>query len=222
MAQEKLTRETVVEHALTLANDDGVGAVTIRRLAGSLGVTPMALYWHFKNKEELMSALAEHVLSRVTADVSPGDLWHRRLRVMVEALVRVMREYPCVPDLLTEVEDKHELESFKRATEATLDVLTAAGFTLREGFQISSYLLNGTIALVKGRPACSRRPLDAEEAEARRQRRLKLESLPRDRYPHMVEYGATLAEPPDVEGYFTFGVDLLLAGIETLAARPSS
>jgi TetR/AcrR family transcriptional regulator, tetracycline repressor protein len=218
VASEKLTRETVVEQALALADDEGVEAVTIRRLAGRLGVTPMALYWHFKNKDELMWALAEHVLSGVTADISPGDSWRKRLRMMVEAIVRVMREHPCLPDLLTAVEDKHDVDSFKRATEAALDILTEAGFTLREGFYISSYLLNGAIGLVKGQPCPIVLPRE-EEAEARRQRRLKLESLPSDRYPHIIEYGATLAEPPDVEHYFTFGIDLLLTGVEALARR---
>jgi AcrR family transcriptional regulator len=214
-----LTRETVVEQALALADDEGVEAVTIRRLAGRLGVTPMALYWHFKNKDELMWALAEHVLSGVTADVYPGDSWQKRLRTMVEAIVRVMREHPCMPDLLTAVEDKHDLDSFKRATEAALDVLTTAGFTLREGFYISSYLLNGTIALVKNQPACSPCLSDAEEAEARRQHRLKIQSLPPDRYPHMIGYADTLIDPPDVQHYFTFGVDLLLTAVEAMAHR---
>ncbi|MET8162200.1 TetR family transcriptional regulator [Sphaerisporangium sp. NPDC005289] len=216
MAQEKLTRETVVEQALALADQEGVDAVTIRRLASLLAVTPMALYWHFKNKEELMAALAEHVLSGVTADVSPGDPWQRRLRVIVEAVVRAMRDNPCVPDLLGAVKDKHELESFNRATEATLDVLAEAGFTSREAFAVSSYLLNGVTALVKGCPLWTGEPREAEE---RRLRRLKLESMPGDRYPRMIQYGGTLSEPPDIDGYYGFGVDLLLRGVEAMAAR---
>lgn len=217
MAAEKLNRETVVEQALALADEKGVEAVTIRRLAARLGVTPMALYWHFKNKDELLWALAEFVLSDVTAEVSPDDSWQTRLRVMVEAIVRVMREHPCLPGLLTAVEHKHDLESFTRATEAALDLLTAAGFTLKEGFHIASYLLNGTTALVKGQPACSPGLSEEQESEERRQHRLRLESLPYDRYPRMVEYGATMTERPDVERYFSFGVELLLAGIETMA-----
>ncbi|MFC4536269.1 TetR/AcrR family transcriptional regulator [Sphaerisporangium dianthi] len=217
MANEKLTRETVVEQALALADEEGVEAVTIRRLAGRLKVTPMALYWHFKNKEELMAALAEHVLRGVTADLSPDDPWQVRLRALVEAVVRAMRENPCVPDLLGAVKDKLDLESFNRATEAALDVLAEAGFTPREAYAISSYLLNGVTALVKGCPGWSGEPAEAEE---RRLRRVRLESMPGDRYPRMICYGATLAEPVDLEQYFRFGVDLLLGGIHTLAARP--
>ncbi|MDH2429422.1 TetR family transcriptional regulator [Sphaerisporangium sp. TRM90804] len=219
MAPEKLTREAVVEQALALGDEEGVDAVTIRRLAGRLGVTPMALYWHFKHKDELMSALAEHAMSGVTAELSPGDPWRVRLRVMVEAAVRVLRDHPCLPDLLTKLPDKHDVDSFRRATEAALDVLSEAGFTLREGFHISSYLLNGAIALVKGQPVCPSDASDAEEAEARRQARLRMESLPAGRFPRMVAYGATYAEQPDIDRYYTFGVDLLLAGVEAMAER---
>ncbi|MFC4590711.1 TetR family transcriptional regulator [Sphaerisporangium corydalis] len=218
MAGEKLTRETVIEQALALADAEGVEGVTIRRLASRLGVTPMALYWHFKHKDELLGGLAEFVLAGVTAAVSPGDSWQKRLRAMVEAIVRVMRMHPCLPDLLAVVEVKNDIESFKRATELSLELLTTAGFTLNESYDVAGYLLNGAVALVKSQPYCPPNRSAAEEAESRRQHKLRLESLPPDRYPHMIAYGATLGEPPDRERYFAFGVDLLLAGIEAMAA----
>nr|WP_184989358.1 TetR family transcriptional regulator [Sphaerisporangium rubeum] len=202
---------------MALADEEGADAVTVRRLAARLGVTPMALYWHFKNKEELMAGLAEHVLTGVTAGYAAGDPWRKRLRLLVEAVVHAMREHPSLPGILAAVGDKHCVDSFNRATEAALDVLTEAGFTLSESFHISSYLLNGAIALVNGRPECSADPEDGA-AERRRQRALRLEAMPRDRFPHVVEYGAIAAAPPDVEHYFAFGVDLLLRGVEGLAA----
>ena len=44
----RLTRAVVVDRALQLADADGLEALTIRKLATDLGVTPMALYWHFR------------------------------------------------------------------------------------------------------------------------------------------------------------------------------
>jgi AcrR family transcriptional regulator len=213
-----LTRETVIEQALAIADEEGVEAVTIRRLASRLGVTPMALYWHFKNKDELMWGLAEQVMLGVTAEVSPGDSWEKRVRVMVEALVRAMREHYCLPDLLASI-DKHELRSFQRATEAALAALTAAGFTLREAYYVSTYLLHGAIGLVQAEPGRHSGSTEAERAEARRQRRLKLESLPCETYPRMVQYGETLAQAPDIEHYYAFGIDLIMAGVQAMAKR---
>src|SRR5215469_5319588 len=54
MDRVRLSRAAVVERALALSDADGLEAVTIRRLATELGVSPMALYWHFRTKDELL------------------------------------------------------------------------------------------------------------------------------------------------------------------------
>ena len=51
--------EAIIDRALALADREGLDAVSIRRIAQDLGVTPMALYWHVKNKEELLAAMGE-------------------------------------------------------------------------------------------------------------------------------------------------------------------
>ncbi len=67
----KLSRAAVVDRALELADTDGLDALTIRRLATELGVTPMALYWHFRSKEELIAGLADRVWGEIGTDVDP-------------------------------------------------------------------------------------------------------------------------------------------------------
>ena len=59
VAGDRLTKAAVAERALRLGDEHGLEAVTIRRLAQELGVTPMALYWHFKNKDELLETVFE-------------------------------------------------------------------------------------------------------------------------------------------------------------------
>jgi len=84
VVSDRLSRAAVAEHALKLADAEGLNSVTVRRLAQDLGVTPMALYWHFKNKDELMLGIVDHALSRVRATRSPKDPWQRQLRAMVD------------------------------------------------------------------------------------------------------------------------------------------
>src|SRR5207253_11164308 len=50
----RLSKRTVTENALKLADADGLDTLTIRKLAQHLGVTPMALYWHVRSKEDLL------------------------------------------------------------------------------------------------------------------------------------------------------------------------
>jgi TetR/AcrR family tetracycline transcriptional repressor len=213
---ERLSKATVAERALRLADEEGLDAITIRRLAKELGVTPMALYWHFKNKDELLLGVVDHVLSDVRADRSAGDPWPKQLRAIVETVVGVMRSHPCLPDLLHST-DKMETASFTRATNDTLALLADAGFDVEEAYWIATYLLNGAMGLVAAQP--DRPPgLPADEAdEWRRQKRIRMECLPADRFPMMIEFAKTYQRPPDVERYYAFGIDLLMSAVEATA-----
>jgi TetR/AcrR family tetracycline transcriptional repressor len=213
---ERLSKAAVAERALRLGDEEGLEAITIRRLAKELGVTPMALYWHFKNKDELLLGVVDHVMSGVRADRSAGDPWQKQLRAIVETVVAVMREHPCLPDLL-HAADKTQAESFTRATNDTLALLADAGFGVEEGYWIATYLLHGAIGLVGGQPDCPANVPADQVDEWRRQKRVTLECLPADRFPMMVEFAKTYQRPPDTERYFGFGIDLLLSGVEAMA-----
>ncbi|MEU4622121.1 TetR family transcriptional regulator [Actinoplanes sp. NPDC023801] len=217
MTQERLTKATVAECALRLADTEGLDAVTIRRVAKENGVTPMALYWHFKNKDELLLGMVDHVLSGVRADPEAGNPWQKRLRKVVETVVGVMREHPSLPGLLNAV-DKTRTESFTRATNDTLALLTDAGFTIEEGYWVAMYLLNGCIGAVSGQPGCPPGTPADQEPEWRRRKRLDLETLPSDRFPMMIELAASYRDEPDMDRYYAFCVDLLIAGVESAAA----
>ncbi len=218
MTAEKLTRQAVVEQALELADTEGLEAVTIRRLAQELGVTPMALYWHFKNKEQLLHGVADHVLAELTPEFETGAPWNARLRAMVEALVRIMRRHSSTPELFSVITEL-EVTSFTRATDTALGLLTTAGFPLDEAYWISSYLLHGTIWLVRANPGRPRDVAPGDFAEWRRQKRLALEAVSPDLFPRIVEFAKTLEPGPDIERYYTFGIDLLMSAVETMAAR---
>ncbi|MET0425952.1 MAG: TetR/AcrR family transcriptional regulator C-terminal domain-containing protein [Actinoplanes sp.] len=73
----KLIRETVVTEALDLLDEVGLDAVSTRQLAKRLGVEQPSLYWHFRKKEELISAMAEAAMEpHATAPLpAPTDDW---------------------------------------------------------------------------------------------------------------------------------------------------
>jgi TetR/AcrR family tetracycline transcriptional repressor len=213
---DRLTKAAVAERALRLADSDGLEAVTIRRLAKELGVTPMALYWHFKNKDELLLGVVDHVLSSVRADPAAGDPWQDRLRVVFETVVNVMRRHPSLPALLHLV-DKMQTESFTRATNDTLALLTDAGFTVEEGYWVATHLLNAAMGLVAGQPGCPPSLPPEQATEWLRQKRLHFESMPADRFPMLVQYAASYRAEPDMDRYYAFCIDLVIAGVEAMA-----
>ncbi|WP_433204841.1 TetR/AcrR family transcriptional regulator [Dactylosporangium sp. CS-047395] len=215
-----LSRTAVADRALLIGDSEGLDAITIRRLATELGVTPMALYWHFKNKDELLLGLVDHVLSEVRADRGTGDPWPVQLRAMVEALVRAMRAHPCLPDLLHAV-DKKDVESFTRATNDSLALLEQAGFSLEEGYWVASYLLHSAIGLVQAQPGCPMFVPPDQVGDWLRTQRIQLQSLSAERYPQMVRLADTYQSLPDVDRYYDFGIALLMGAVEKMAAgRP--
>ncbi|TMR94961.1 TetR/AcrR family transcriptional regulator [Nonomuraea basaltis] len=215
MAPEKLTRQAVIGRALKIADTDGLQAVTIRRLAAELGVAPTALYWHVKNKDELLSALADHVLTALVADLDPNGPWNQRLCAMVTALVEQTRAHPYLSTLLPMI-DKSAAEGYLRATDTAIGLLAEAGFTLQQADQVATYLLLGAATMVSCQPGGVGGG-EEETAELRRQHRLDLERLPPGRYPHLAAFATTLSNPPDLDAYYSFGIDLLLSAVETTA-----
>ena len=85
---------------MEFADADGLEAVTIRRLAQDLGVTPMALYWHFADKDALLLAIAERLWDEAAAelgdvsDVQSGQAGWAQLDEIVGAAVTVLRARP--------------------------------------------------------------------------------------------------------------------------------
>ena len=212
-----LTPRTVVDGALALADADGLEAVTIRRLAKGLGVTPMALYWHFRNKDELLDAMAARILEQVDLPVDASARWQDQLRAVLDSMLGALRARPATAILLST--RTASSEGSLRATEVVLDILRRGGFSPTEATQVARHALSTVTNLVSGEPGVVAREETDELRDARLGARLFLESLPPDRYPRLVEAAAPLSEGVSPDAYFAFGLDLLLAGIEAMAAR---
>src|SRR6266508_4504345 len=80
-----LTREAVVARALEIGTAEGLEAVSLRHLAQELGVTPMALYRHVRDKQDLINAMTDAVLEGIDATVGfrPGVTWTERMRFAI-------------------------------------------------------------------------------------------------------------------------------------------
>jgi AcrR family transcriptional regulator len=212
-----LTPRAVVEGALSLADLEGLETLTIRRLAKELGVTPMALYWHFRSKGELLDGMAARIFEEVDLSVDASATWQEQLRALLGSILGVLRAHPSTAILLST--RTASSEGSLRATEVALDILRRGGFSPAEATQIARYALSTVTNLVSGEPGVVAREESNELLDARRHARLFLESLPPERYPRLVEAAAPLSEGVEPDAYFAFGLDLLLAGIEAMAAR---
>lgn len=71
--REPLRRERVLAAAVTLADDEGISALTMRRIAAELGVEAMSLYYHLPGKDGLLDGLVDTVVAEISAAVDDAD-----------------------------------------------------------------------------------------------------------------------------------------------------
>ncbi len=100
--REALSLDRVVRAAVAIADQDGLGAVTMRRVATDLQCEAMSLYHHVPSKDALLAALADEATRRVieaTADLD-ADTWRDAVRRRCLAARDVMLRHPWAPGLL--------------------------------------------------------------------------------------------------------------------------
>lgn len=81
----QLHKPDVVAAAATILDNYGIADLSMRRLARELNVSPGALYWHFANKQQLLGAVADRVLTAARADPGTGD-WRWRIQTVCRRL----------------------------------------------------------------------------------------------------------------------------------------
>jgi TetR/AcrR family transcriptional regulator, tetracycline repressor protein len=213
----RLSKAAVVERGLALADAEGLEAVTIRRLAADLGVTPMALYWHFRSKDELLSGLADRVWTEIDVDVDPDADWSAQLRGLLESLISVLRTHPSASQLLMSGE-KRTSEPAMVANEVALEVLQRAGFDAEHAAAIAKNALFTGIVLVMSEPGFEPGLTEAERVEHQRLARVRLSLLPPDKFPRLVECAVPMTASDNPDFHYKLGVDLFVAGVQALAA----
>jgi AcrR family transcriptional regulator len=212
----RLTKSAVVDHALGLADSVGLEALTIRRLATELGVTPMALYWHFRSKEELLTGLVEWVWTEIDLDMDRGAPWPDQLRALFESLLAVLRAHPAAPKLLLDF--NKQTEASLRPTELTLEILRSAGFDPEHAAGIARHALWSGITLVMSEPGAEWLSLEDRE-RGQRKKQITYATLPTATYPQLVECAVPMTSSADPEFHYELGVSLFVAGVEAIAAR---
>ncbi|MEU6172950.1 TetR/AcrR family transcriptional regulator C-terminal domain-containing protein [Streptantibioticus parmotrematis] len=124
-----LRRETVIEAGLGLLDEVGLDKLTTRALTTRLGVQPGALYWHVKDKRELLGAMAERVMDEAFDAPAPasGD-WAENVTAFAHGMRRALLAHRDGARLVATYTPFGR--SALRAAEDGLTLLTAAGVPL--------------------------------------------------------------------------------------------
>lgn len=197
---------------MELADAEGLDAVTIRRLAQELGVTPMALYWHFADKDALLTAVSARLwddAAAVMAQPAPEAAGWAEVRRITSAMVEALRAHPGSAALapLAVLTCPSGLD----LTEKALGLLYEQGVDGERAGELAHFLLSTVVTLVSSRPGGE--PGQEDATEHIRQKRLALAALPPDRYPRVTAMADHLVDCPDTESYLAHGIDFVVGGV---------
>jgi len=213
----RLSPDVIVASAVALADTEGLEAVTIRRLAQEHEVTPMAMYWHFSDKEALLDGIAEYLIGAVRLPEPTDQPWDVQLRAILEAFLVAIRPHPSIAGLAL----KRILvcEPGLVLAERALGLLRAAGLSPDKSADVGTFLLCAVISLVANEPGPKRRVAGEEREEMIRHKMAGFAALPPSRYPNVLAAGKSLAVCADEDDYFAVNLDLLVAGVRGI--RPA-
>ena len=221
-----LSREALVARALEIGTAEGLDAVSLRRLAQELGVTPMALYRHVRDKQDLINAMTEAVLEGIdpTVGLESGMTWAEQMRLVLDNYKQQLDARPLALPLSIAYNGLGP-PSFWRVLEQLLTILLDAGFGRREAIiliRMISNLLAGYLLLLQQGAPSDAMPLDAHQLDLLRRRfALAQLSLPRDEFPNLVESAEDTAEVwlTDPNDWWGHTVDLITFGLERMLER---
>ncbi|MFI6953813.1 TetR/AcrR family transcriptional regulator C-terminal domain-containing protein [Nocardia sp. NPDC050408] len=206
----KIDATVIAEAALGLLDEVGLDGLTMRKVAAALDVQAPALYWHVKNKRELLDAMARRVfVSAVDGIEAPrqGEDWQDWVVAVAGRLRRSMLRYRDGAKVLagTYVSD----EAMWRTVELTLRTLEDAGFALVDAERVFPTLLHYTIGFVIEEQAQS----GAEYADGNPYDPARVaQSVDAERFPRTARMVAELFDA-DTDVEYERGLRVILAGI---------
>lgn len=200
----QLSRERIVRCALEIVDAEGLSALSMRRLGAVLGVDPMAVYYYIPNKEALLDAIVEAVMSEIDLTIDdPSAPTEERVLAAARAYRDVMLAHAnALPIML---DRGPNTPAAMRPVELLIGILRDAGLSPSQamaGMNAIAATVRGTVSMIANNPE---EPPTAEEIEALAQQ------FPAEEFPHLRE--AALCDPDFFGVDFEFGIRALARGL---------
>lgn len=207
----QLSRAAVIEAAVTLADEIGAHPLTLRKLAQHLGVSPMAIYHHVADKEQILDGMVDAVFAEIDLPAEP-DGWRDAMERRARATRVVLRRHPWAVGLLDS--RSHPGPTTLAHHEWVIGRLREGGFSVARSalaFAVLDSFVYGFAVQEASMPFDSAEGPSAELAEE-----MGLHDLA-DAFPYLAEMaGYALGADYSFASEFDDGLTLVLDGIERL------
>ncbi len=201
----RLTRDAIVQAAINIIDAEDISGFSTRKLGKSLGVEAMALYHHFKNREEILAAVAEEITAEIIGiEVDYQDKsWQDQIKISARNALNVMRSHKGALSLM--LEHGKISAPWMIWHERQLAILLKAGLPPKEAIAafraISGYIFGFTGFEMRFRPIMEKKDFV----------NLMIEEFKQSDYNSLKS--TTEYFRRDWDDQFEAGLDLLIAGI---------
>jgi AcrR family transcriptional regulator len=206
-----LTRERVVQAAVDLCDRHGIAALTMRSLAQSLGVKPMAIYHHVANKDEILDGIVDLVFAEIEQPAVDAP-WRPALAARAADARQVLRRHPWAIGVLES--RRSPGPATLRHHDTTIGVLVNGGFTHPAIAHAMAFLDAYVYGFVLQEVSL---PFDDANSAADLATEV-LAQMPAEQYPYFVAFAVdhVLAPGYDFAAEFDIGLAMALDGIAAL------
>jgi AcrR family transcriptional regulator len=212
-----LSKERVLATAVALADEGGVDALSMRKIAQALGVVPMALYKHVANKNELLDGMIDVLVLEIDPPAGDPD-WKTVIRRRVLSARRMLLRHPWAPEVI-----ESRMKARASPTPVVMEYLDSMiGIFRAGGFSID--LVHHAMHVMGSRLMGFSQELFVDNSD----REPDPDAMPPEemaaRYPHITELAMAVAHDQesvvgsgcDDQFEFEFALDLTLDGLERL------
>jgi AcrR family transcriptional regulator len=204
-----LSRERVVTAAVALADEKGDAGVSMRAIAGELGVEAMSLYNHVAGREDLLDGMVDAVFGEIDLP-TPDMAWKEAMRERAASARTALRRHPWAVGLMDSRTGSGP--STLRHHDAVLGALRAGGFSVpltAHAFSAIDSYLYGFVIQELSLPFTDSAELDEVAGDL-------LRDLPADTYPHLTELITHQILTPcyDYAAEFDYGLNLILDALQ--------
>ena len=213
-----VARAELVGTAMRIADDEGLAAVTMRRLAATLGVPTMSVYGNLAGKDDLTLAMIDAALADAVPTRGASRGWRDRLALAGRVQWAAYRRRPWLARVVS-LTRPQLAPSLLRIGEWNLSALEATGLDAVARFDVHLLLCNYVRGMAINLGAEAEAEADTgfdADTWAARSRQVR-ETITAERYPALARVGDY---PLDLDRLFETGLDRLLDGIaEGMPAR---
>lgn len=212
-----LTQKEILQAALNLLDEVGLDGVTMRALAAKLDIKAASLYWHVRNKQELLILLADEICAPIREpDISLS--WQEQLEFLGNEYRNTLLLHRDAARVLTSSKSMPTGSNRLRLTEIILTTLLNVGFD-KQGAVYAGFLLNEYVTMfVLGETQYENTDDGENSEESPFNFQGWVNSLPQNEYPGIRRL-ADYLQKPDPNERFRFGMEILKNGLASYLTR---